>query len=64
MASQNQRHLAAKVVILGDSGVGKSCILARLIDDTFMSREMTTIGVDFHKKDTVLPDNRFVSHFQ
>ena len=36
-----------KYIIIGDSGVGKSCILMRFVDDTFNSNLETTIGVEF-----------------
>lgn len=36
-----------KVVLIGDSGVGKSCLLVRFADDTFQESFITTIGVDF-----------------
>jgi GTPase SAR1 family protein len=54
----NSTELQAKVIIVGDSGVGKSSILGRLIDDTFLERQLPTIGVDFRKKYSVLPDKR------
>lgn len=31
----------------GDSGVGKSCLLLRFADDTWMDSYISTIGVDF-----------------
>lgn len=34
-------------VLIGDTGVGKSCILLRFADDTFTDSYMSTIGVDF-----------------
>jgi Ras-related protein Rab-1A len=39
-----------KIVLIGDSGVGKSCILLRFADDTFTENCHTTIGVDFRFK--------------
>jgi GTPase SAR1 family protein len=48
----------AKVIIVGDSGVGKSSIIGRLIDDTFMDRHLPTVGVEFHVKHSVLPNKR------
>ena len=39
-----------KLVIIGDSGVGKSCILLRFADDTFTDNYYSTIGVDFRFK--------------
>jgi Ras family len=34
-------------VIIGDTGVGKSCILLRFADDSFGDSYISTIGVDF-----------------
>lgn len=36
-----------KLVLIGDSGVGKSCLLLRFSDDAFTDSYITTIGVDF-----------------
>ncbi|KAF4741507.1 Ras- protein rabd1 [Perkinsus olseni] len=36
-----------KLVLIGDSGVGKSCLLLRFADDSFTDSYITTIGVDF-----------------
>ena len=39
-----------KVLLIGDSGVGKSCILIRFTEDTFDVNQQSTIGVDFKVK--------------
>jgi len=39
-----------KLLIIGDSGVGKSCILLRFADDTYTESYISTIGVDFKIK--------------
>ena len=36
-----------KIIIIGDSGIGKSCVLKRLIDDDFLDEHDVTVGVEF-----------------
>ena len=36
-----------KLLLIGDSGVGKSCMLQRFVDDKFTDAFYNTIGVDF-----------------
>ena len=42
--------LLVKIVLIGDSGVGKSCILQRYADGSFAETFITTIGIDFKIK--------------
>ena len=39
-----------KVSIIGDSDVGKSCLLFHFEDNAFHKNLVPTIGVDFHTK--------------
>ena len=41
-----------KIIIIGDSGVGKSCLLIRYADNTYNESYLNTIGVDFKIKTT------------
>ncbi len=46
-----------KVLLIGNSGVGKSSLLVRFADDVFTDNFMPTIGVDFKIK-TLMVDNK------
>lgn len=39
-----------KVLLLGDSAVGKTCFLLRYADDTFTDNHISTIGLDYRLK--------------
>jgi len=42
--------LVINLLLIGDSGAGKSCLLQRYSDDSFVSSFTATIGVDFRTK--------------
>ena len=39
-----------KMLILGDSGVGKSCFLLRFVEENFSLSHIPTIGIDYKTK--------------
>ena len=47
-----------KILLLGDSGVGKSCIILRYIENTFSQNLMNSIGVDFKLKNIEIEGKR------
>lgn len=46
-----------KMLLVGDSNVGKSSLLLRFADDQFSPSFITTIGIDFKIKTLVLPSS-------
>ncbi|XP_014066412.2 ras-related protein Rab-15 isoform X1 [Salmo salar] len=42
-----QYDVLVRLLILGDSGVGKTCLLCKFTDNEFNSSHISTIGVDF-----------------
>ncbi|KAK3879246.1 hypothetical protein Pcinc_016169 [Petrolisthes cinctipes] len=48
------RSTVLKVVILGDGGVGKSCLMNRFVTDRFDEHSFHTIGVEFLNKEIEL----------
>jgi Ras-related protein Rab-8A len=60
MATRRQDYdYLIKLLLIGDSGVGKSCLLLRFSEDSFTSSFITTIGIDFKIK-KILLDNKWV----
>lgn len=49
-AKINQHDFLAKVIIIGDSGVGKTNLLTKFCDGVFKDSYVATIGVDFKLK--------------
>ena len=56
MEKQNYDFLF-KILIIGDSGVGKTCILSRFTKNNFIEKHITTSGLEFNNK-ILKVDNR------
>lgn len=52
--------MTMKIVLLGDSCVGKTCLINQYVNNKFTIHCMATIGVDFRIKDLVI-DHRVIS---
>lgn len=48
-----------KVVILGDGGVGKSCLMNRFVSNRFDENSFHTIGVEFMNKDIEVDGQKY-----
>ncbi|XP_071941652.1 ras-related protein Rab-13-like [Antedon mediterranea] len=48
--AERSTGLGAKILVLGDSGVGKTRLVRRFVEDTFIPRYVATVGVDFRSK--------------
>jgi len=59
MAAKRDYDYLFKLVLIGDSGVGKSCLLLRFADDNFTDSYISTIGVDFRFR-TITIDDKIV----
>jgi len=46
----NKYDYLLKILILGESNVGKTCLLSRFIDDTFTLNHINTFGIEFKTK--------------
>ncbi|CAG5054011.1 unnamed protein product [Parnassius apollo] len=57
MTESNNEHIAGlkqkkvfKIIVLGDSGVGKTCLTYRFCEGQFLDKSEATIGVDFRER--------------
>lgn len=56
-ADDEERHL--KIVFLGDSGVGKSTIIQRYVEENFNENPEATVGSMFFSKELIVNDHNF-----
>ncbi|CAF3823151.1 unnamed protein product [Rotaria sordida] len=51
-------HFDLKFLAIGDSGVGKTCLLNQYIDEQFMKTLGTTVGIDIRDKNIFYKSNK------
>ena len=57
MADEEEKvSIPCKVVLIGESGVGKTSIISRYITNTFKSQLMSTPGANFVTKTVIMED--------
>lgn len=59
ISSEESFDFLFKIVLIGDCGTGKTCVVQRFKNGTFLERHGNTIGVDFSMK-TVMVDGKKV----
>ena len=60
MESSNDSDLVIKILLLGDSEVGKSCFLMRYSENVFIENYITTIGLDYKLKTVKLDTGKTI----
>jgi small GTP-binding protein len=60
MKNESSYEHIFKILLLGDSSVGKTCVLLRYSDDTFNEYHISTIGLDYRLKMVNVSPNTIV----
>jgi small GTP-binding protein len=55
MSTPQQSDIAKKIVLIGDSGVGKTCIISRFVSGDYNKNMNSTDGASYATKKLVLP---------
>ncbi len=59
-STSNKKKVLLKVIILGDSGVGKTSLMNQYVNKKFSNQYKATIGADFLTKE-IMVDDRLVT---
>ena len=52
----SETNVTFKILTIGESGVGKTCILRRFVENKFLKNHLATIGIDFKTKTLTIND--------
>ena len=47
-----------KLMVLGDSNVGKTSFIYRYVDEKFSEKYVSTVGIDFREKTLEIPNEK------
>ena len=61
---EEEGALTCKVVLIGESGVGKTSIISRYTTNTFKSQLMSTPGANFVTKNVIMEDKNQTIRFE
>ncbi|AOW27691.1 small GTP-binding protein domain [Candida albicans P57072] len=61
MSSSSRKKTLLKVIILGDSGVGKTSLMQQFVNSKFSHQYKATIGADFLTKEITVDNNKSVT---
>ncbi|KAI1312637.1 Ras- protein Rab-11A [Mortierella claussenii] len=64
MAQNDAYDFLFKIVLIGDSGVGKSNLLSRFTRGDFNLESKSTIGVDFGARTVQVEDGKMIKSYQ
>lgn len=56
-SSGKHNDLVFKVIVVGDSGCGKSCLIQRYLTNEFLDDYTVTLGVEYHSKSVKIDGN-------
>jgi GTPase SAR1 family protein len=56
-SSAKHNDMVFKVIVVGDSGCGKSCLIQRYLTNEFLDDYTVTLGVEYHSKSIKIDGN-------
>ena len=63
MTAELKTDLTIKIIVLGSSEVGKTCILNRYFNNEFKENSLSTIGIDFQTKFFKFEDKKIKANY-